>query len=81
MVRSHSAYVVAVLGAEVELQVAEHVGEDPAEQEDAGHRHDRLLADGGAVEAAIHDIGSDVSGGECGGAMVTGRHHIDEDDG
>src|SRR5262249_3650663 len=32
-------------GAEIELQVAGHVGEHEGEQDDAGRRHDDLLAD------------------------------------
>src|SRR5436309_12273005 len=39
-----------MLGAEEDLQVAEHVADDPAEHQHPGYGHDRLLADGRAVE-------------------------------
>jgi len=38
------------LGAEEDLQVAEHVRDDEADEHDAGHRHRDLLADHGAPQ-------------------------------
>jgi len=38
------------LGAEEDLQVAEHMRDDEADQQDAGHRHHDLLADHGAPQ-------------------------------
>ena len=44
------AVVVHVLGAQVHLEVADHVDEDEAEQHDAGDGHHPLLADRRPVE-------------------------------
>ena len=44
------AVLVEVLGAEEQLEVADHVGEDEAQQDDPGERHDPLLADRRALE-------------------------------
>ena len=49
--RSHSAYSFEVIRAQVQLEVADHVGEHVAEQRDPAQGHDPLLADGRAPEA------------------------------